>query len=291
MSAAFKRGQTVYDRAGAKFQFEESLSGDRALVRPIMAVDGYDGLDEYSSDAPTIVYANAIFAKPPLAAIDADIASATARLDEVKEELSNAECDLTAKQRDVLARIEKLQAYDGLQRIEDYLDGKMTHFVVTSGYSANKLCIMTADDLLQCKDDRGRPTDEIKLLCLFGTTRSYGAPKRSAEWRLNHYYDGSGSWQKVQPATSYEEAVEIIHRELKVIFDAYFAEEPEKRRTYILDEVIQSANAVGYFVPPEAEKALRDAKVENARKAFDEANKKAVEARQKFDALFAEAQP
>ncbi|MBN8803610.1 MAG: hypothetical protein J0H81_00580 [Sphingopyxis terrae] len=287
--AVFKHRQTVYDRAGAKYEFEESLSGERALVRPIMAVDGYEGLEEYPSDAPTIVYLNAIFAKPPLASIDADIAAASARLAEINEALTDAECALNAKQREVLARIEKLQAFDGLQRIEDYIDGKMTHFVVQSGYQQNSVRIMEADELLNSKNDRGYSNGDTKLLCLFGTTQSYGQPKerRTVEWRLNQYYDGSGSWTKVVPATSHEEAVTIAHEHLQAIFDGYFAEEPGKRRTYLLEEAIRSSVALGFFVPPEAEKAAHALKVETARKQSEEASAKALEARQRFDALIA----
>lgn len=279
----FEPGDTVFDRSGTKYEFAEGLSGYRALVRKILTVDSWEGEEEYPADTPEIVSLSTIFAKAPTAVIDADVQAATARLTEVREALANAESDLSAKQRDVLARLEKLQSYDGLQRIEDWLDGKITHFVIRSGYSSNKVQVKTADETLQC-EDRGRFNGEMKLLCLYGTSSRYSArPKPTVEWRLNQYYDGSGSWTGVYPASSEEEAVKIAHGMLKEIFDAYFAD--EKSQTYRLEEAISSAEVLGYPVTQDAQRALHMFRVENARKQTEEAEKKLTEARRKLDAL------
>lgn len=284
----FEAGDAVYDRSGTKYEFGEELSGHRALVRQILTVDCRDGEEEYPADTPEIVSLSTIYAKAPTAVIDADVQAATARLAEVREALANAETDLSAKQRDVLARLEKLQAYDGLQRIEDWLDGKITHFVIRSGYSSNKVQVKTADETLQC-EDRGRFNGEMKLLCLYGTSNRYSPhPKPTVEWRLNQYYDGSGCWTGVYPASSENEAVKIAHGMLKEIFDAYFAD--EKPQIYRLEEAISSAEALGYPIPQDAQRALHMFRVENARKQTEEAEKKLTEARGKFDALI-EGQP
>lgn len=280
---SFAAGDVVYDRSGTKYEFAEELSGSRALVRQILTVDCWDGEEEYPADSPDIVSLSTIFAKAPTAVIDADVQAASIRLAEVREALANAESDLNAKQREVLARLEKLQAYDGLERIEDWLDGKITHFVIRSGYGSNKVQVKTADETLQC-EDRGRFNGEMKLLCLFGTTNRYHAPPRpSVEWRLNNYYDGSGSWTGVYPATSEADARKIAHGMLKEIFDAYFAE--EKPQTYRLAEAIESAEQLGYPVPQDAQRAVHMMRVENARKQTEDAEAKLSEARQKLDAL------
>ncbi|RVT93731.1 hypothetical protein [Sphingomonas crocodyli] len=272
-------GHTVYDRSGLTYEFVEALSNNRALVRPILRVWTYEGGEEDApAEAVEIVSMGDISRTKPIASIDAEISLAADKLASIRAEIREAEAGLSAAQKSAVERITKLQKFNGLERLEDYLDGAITHFVVQDPYY-NKVSVKTFEEFAAHTDDRGRATGEIKLLCLFGSTKDYWRAQQlpSVEWRMNHYYDGSGSWTKCQPACSEEEAVLVAKEWLKSAFDAYLIDTGDKR-PWLMEGPIQSAEKLDIEVPQQLLADLKAhkgkaaaANVEKARKALAEA--------------------
>lgn len=87
-----------------------------------------------------------------------------------------------------------------LQRLHALLAGEITHFYI----DYYKPQIVTWDDEIVFQTDRnwGRlKVEGMRLLSLFG--RSDG----SLDYRISDYSDGSGSWRRIVPCRSYEEAL------------------------------------------------------------------------------------
>lgn len=121
--------------------------------------------------------------------------AAALRLKETEHEIYRLKADVAGEQkkhRDVLDDLARKSV--ALERIRDFVDGRITHYVVNStGY----VSIVTGHALPYME---GRSEQGTKLLCLFG--KSDG----DWSWRINDYKDGSGSWSGVYPCTSMEEA-------------------------------------------------------------------------------------
>lgn len=279
-------GQAVYDRSGLKYEFVEQLSNGRALVRPILTVMTYEGDEgEAPADAVEMMSIAQISTEKPIQSIDAEVAAAAARLAEIKRQIRDAEIDLRGQEKTILTRVEKLKAFNGLERVEEFLDGKITHFVIRKSYY-NEIEVKTFEELALGKHDNGRLDGTVKLLCLFGKTDSYHAKKPSVEWRLNHYYDGSGSWTTCQPATSEEEAKAIATQWVEADFAAYLALPETEKKPWTMDGSAKSARALGIAVPEEIAKGLADHKTEALRKNVETAEAALAKAR---DALLAAA--
>ena len=103
-------------------------------------------------------------------------------------------------------RLKLVKQDRALERIEDFLEGKITFFV-EQPYS---YCWSRAPYIIKASDaktkDGGYYNDALKLLTLFG--KSDG----NLEWGLNKYSDGSGSNVLVYPCVSYAEAIKVIIR-------------------------------------------------------------------------------
>lgn len=94
------------------------------------------------------------------------------------------------------SRLEKYKQHKQLELLDDYLDGKITHFAVLVPYGPK----ITSIDHEKCGDWKGK----TKLLTLFGNS------KGNLAWKLNQYKDGSGCWKTVIPCTSYEQALSVM---------------------------------------------------------------------------------
>jgi hypothetical protein len=279
-------GHTVYDRSGLQYEFVEALSDNRALVRPILRVWTYDGGEE---DAPAekveIVDLADISRTKPVALIDAEVSAAAERLKTVQAQIREAEQGLSVAQKTALDRIAKLQKFNGLERLEEYLDGAITHFVVKEPYYS-KVEVQTFEEFATCTDDRGRANGEMKLLCLFGTTKDYWRSKQTptVEWRMNHYCDGSGGWKTCQPCCSEEEAIKVAKEWLEASFTGYLIDTADKR-PWSMEGAIQSAVKIGMEVPQQllddltASKAkAAQSNIEKAREALAVAEAQAAQA-------------
>jgi hypothetical protein len=114
--------------------------------------------------------------------------------------------------------LERIKQYAGLENLDQFLAGKITHFVEHC-YGPPK--IKTFKEALEQTDDYGRRVKDLKLLSLFG--RSGG----DLAWRVNDYQDGSGSWREMTPCLSREEALEVA-RKVFAEHEANVAENPHR---------------------------------------------------------------
>ena len=133
-----------------------------------------------------------------LAKLNAQISDAYSRLNQVRTELQVIE---TAGKE----RMEFLKQYKGLERLEDFLEGRITHFVM-GDYGPPKL--LTLDEAMGQNEERYNLRGKYKLLTLFGDS------KKELNWRINEYRDGSGIDRTAVPCTSYDEALDVYREKI-----------------------------------------------------------------------------
>lgn len=116
-------------------------------------------------------------------------------LNETIERLREEESALSSNLNLIKKNSEK---YPCIDQALDFLEGRITHLVVRS-YSGYEIKTFKEELEINESYDKG-----LKLLCLFGQAKD--GYKLKTKWKLNQYYDGSGSWKEIHPCKSEEEA-------------------------------------------------------------------------------------
>lgn len=181
---------TKYTIDGHAVEVVQALS-EGFLVRSIYECDG----EEPRESTPWVC--ESVFNSAPTLKFDARIEQLRATVLELEEKQRKLREDTTKADAGNKALLKKCEQYEALKLLEQYLDGKITHYVNINGYSVPEIIPIGET---QSEYSRG----ELKLLCLFGSS------KGSLNWKLNRYSDGSGSYSDVFPCTSLEAANEIL---------------------------------------------------------------------------------
>lgn len=273
----FKTGSTVYDRSGRSYEFRAAIDGE-AVVHPIFSAEGWEGeLVCYPSDQAEIVPLASLAGKPPTAEIVADVLRAENELARLRSEIAAATTAARNAEKDNAERLAKLAKYAALSRIEDFLEGRMTHFVMWGGQYSRSIEIKTFDKVMLSKNDNGTLDGNVKLLSLFGTCKSYpqhGNNDGNLLWRVNQYRDGSGSWKHAHPCSSKDEALEIAAKWLNNQWEEHRATEDRAKVAHWLKGSIDSATTLGFAVPEDIAADFAESK----RRAAEVAIEKAQEA-------------
>ncbi|MGN7827066.1 hypothetical protein ACTJJ8_10125 [Agrobacterium radiobacter] len=223
-----------------------------------------------------------LYAQPPKPVIDEQIEKAKAELEEVREkyrEVTNAVYNAERENKDRLAKLAK---YKGLELLEDFIDGKITHVVWTEYDGA---LIKTIEDALTYYEDgsygRHRTANGFKLVTLFGNS------KGDLSWRVSQYRDGSGgSDQEIIPCSSYDDAVakrnEILHQRMASMLDLY---RKDKSRDYLVVKVADNFEKAGLEIPAEAQVIVKTANEVAAAKLKENLAKQKQELEAKLAAL------
>ncbi|MGL5735425.1 MAG: hypothetical protein ACRCYS_11215, partial [Beijerinckiaceae bacterium] len=156
---------------------------------------------------------------------------------------------------------------------EDFLEGRMTHFVLWGQYD-RAIKIETFDEVMMSKNDNGGLNGDVKLLSLFGTCRSYpehGNKDGNLLWRVNQYRDGSGSWKHAHPCTSEDEAKDVAAKWLNGQWDEHRAVEDRAKNAHWLKGSIASAQAIGLAVPDDIAADFADSQARQAQAAVQKA--------------------
>jgi len=183
---------------------------------------GYD--DEEMEGEPYVV--ERIFDSPPTQKYDETILKLKAEIDDLRIQRIEIEKHTQKVGEQEKERLTKYQQYEQLKQLNDFLDGKITHYAVVESWTA---CIIPFEDALGEYRGEGQ-----KLLTLFG--KSDG----NLCWGLNEYSDGSGCWRTVIPCTSYNQAI----KELQKYVDAEAQNKPA-------DHIIQLAKTYNLVLSDE----------------------------------------
>lgn len=196
-----------------------------------------------------------VYESPPLERRHKVIKELEDKADSLRTEISHLHNELTATRH----RLEKISKYPDLSRLEAYLEGKLTHLVVDHyGWE------IIAVDEAKC-DAADKYCKDLRLLSLLG--RRGGTP----EWSLNRYSDGSGGHYTAYPCTSYEEAQQVLQKQI----DAQ-AEDATKGggNFYYLEKIAKAVTKHSLTMPAGVSDLLEAVARQKAEAALAEAKKK-----------------
>lgn len=255
----FNPGDEVFSLHGQAARYVAPCASGH-VVEPIFETDDEPA---YYHDTPQTW--REVFRKPPTEKLDHDVAALEAKLKLRQQELNDLREQRNQFEREEHARKERLKQHEQLAALDDYLAGRITHFVVTGGYEAPRI-VTYEEAIVTTDEDNGRKN--LRLLGLFGD------PKRNLRWRVMWYSDGSGSTKyEVFPCTSLEQAIE----RLTAIINAGWDEIRREGRYHLLMQTVKTARTMGLAVPQDLterteriakegyEKALKSRREEVAR--------------------------
>jgi uncharacterized small protein (DUF1192 family) len=218
--------------------------------------------DEYCTpDTPFIV--EQVFDKPPVAKLNTEIAELQAeieRLEEKRQDLSDAIAN-AIRSNDVAMK--KYCKFAELKELNDFIDGKITHYLITDGYRP---------EIVEFRDTKSEYTSsDKKLLTLFGSS------KGELRWKLNQYSDGSGSNRVVIPCTSLEDALEKAQQYI----DGYTTDEQK----YASMGMVEFAKQYGLRISAEYVDRCKQRTRRDLESRINEAAKRLEDCKKELEAL------
>jgi hypothetical protein len=256
-------GDIVYSVRGDAAEFV-ARSFDGYIVRQLFERDG-----EPHVGKPELWHE--VFTTPPLAKVHEKIAAAEKRLQELNAAITAArdqQRELDATEKDRLAR---LKQHEALARIDDFLAGKITHYVVESWSGIGM--ILDRTQAISGDEDRHGYNKDTKLLTLFGKSNG------DLQWRLNHYSDGSGHLIDVWPCASYEEAAQVATTRIEGEYAKWRGGDTRAR----LSDAAKAAAALQVSVPDDVRAHLKASAVANAKASVEQRLKELATAQAKLD--------
>lgn len=254
-----------YTAQGQRCQILSELPSGKFLVAGAVGNNDYDDECYFDLDHPRVV--DRVFDTAPVEIYDKRVASLLDELGKLEERRNALRTEISTSERQHKDRIQKLAKFQPLQRIEDFLDGKITHYVISEGYHRDEdghyqLKISTPQQEKSGDECHSR---ELKLLTL------YGKSDRSVEWKLNYYSDGSGSSSHFcWPCTSIEEAKALAARLFEEACRKILANNNQARYANYL---LQSACAIGVTPPEWVAASSKKASLEYAQREVAEAQR------------------
>lgn len=176
----------------------QHLENGTHLVAPVMVRAEEDGesddIEFIDYDRPFVT--KELFDSEPEFLFSPKIEALEQRIHELRKEkdaMELAKRNLSTEEAQIKARCAAIPA---LQHVFDYIDGKITHYVMDD-YSGPRIVAFG-----DTKAEYAKVRDGKRLLSLYGDSQG------NLQYRLSHYSDGSGGSVECYPAMSYEEAVQ-----------------------------------------------------------------------------------
>lgn len=253
--------ETKFDINGQEVKVVQKSQDGRYFV-----FDVYEGMDDPFCDEnhPRIV--DKVFDKPPKKKYTEEIIKLKYEIKELKRQTKNAKKVRLGEEKKKKERLEKLKKLDQLKNLEDFIDGKITHYVDICNWSVPEIIKIGEVDKISDVDNPFRLGQ--KLLTL------YGGSNGNMEWKLSEYKDGSGSNHTVIPCLSHNEATEKVKEWLVVQF-------AKKDLMYHDEEIIKLAKSMGVPIPQEYIDGFRNEEKKNIEKQLNEKEKEITRLRER----------
>jgi hypothetical protein len=267
MANTFNPGDEVYSVHGEAGRYVARVASGY-VVEPIIEPDDREEAPYYADP----VTWREVFAKPPVQRLHAEVAEVEKKLGAARDALAEVRAARSEFDAEERARQVRIKQHQRLAALDDFLAGRITHFVhISPGYRAPK--IQSFDETMVREERRsGR---ELRLLGLFGDV------SRGLRWKVTTYGDGSGSTDEVIPCTSLEQAQALLIELVSSGWDAIRRD----GRYYAITETVDLARQIGVNVPLDlADKAAQIARdgakstLNSRREEFERAQRQLADA-------------
>lgn len=247
MNTPITKNTIVYSRDGNRARFIAQVDDNYFVEPEVEYQSSFDG--EMYSDWGSTTSWREIFLVPPREVIDASIAKLNKEYETLRGKINELHGEIMGRESLIAAQKKKFAQYEKLKRLEDFIDGKITHAVVVDiNYSSwGVITIKELGAALYENDEDRRYNRPTKLVTLFGKSNG------DLQWQVNQYSCGSGSSQEIIPCESREEAMEEAQKVLQKAFESH----KEKK---ISTDFLESARKTGLKLSEEMEKFINDCK-------------------------------
>ena len=189
----FNRGDSVYTENGQMCEYVAKVDGKHIVMPMYEYPDGGGFTGEPFSTAAVFITDDAVKTK-----LSKQVDELDAKLRAKREQLVSMEAKATQLQREQNTILAKLKEHTVLKNIEDFLAGRITHFLVVTETSAK---VSTLVEELEYKENDYDRHKCFRLLSL------YGDSKGDISWKVGSYRDGSGNQALVTPFCNSEDAI------------------------------------------------------------------------------------
>lgn len=229
----FAPGDIVWTESGNKAEYVSVIGGQHA-VRLIYAEQERDDDEPYEYPAPRIDTVDRVFAKAPVEVIDAEVSKRQAALEDIVRRTLDKRRELTDLERRQKETLKNLQQHEELAHLEDWLAGKITHFVVVDSYKTT-VRVQAWDAAMEMKSD-------------YGNGRGFDLLVLSAGWDkvLKWQRKETPRYQYLRPHTSEDAAIADA---ITVITQSLADAVKSKDVIHSLGELIKSADLFKVDVP------------------------------------------
>jgi len=192
---------------GREVEVIQEINGIGCIIRDIYE----EGEDSEENMSEAHLYKGKLFSAPPQFKFEETIQRSNQQIEQMNTDIkeliqkrNNIQKEIQDIEKNYKDRIDILKRHKGLERLELFLNDKITHFII--GYDSENEVAHSNTTILEKKDflDEEYNGSGLRLLCL------YGDSKGDLTWRINRYRDGSGYNENVIPCLSYEEAIEKL---------------------------------------------------------------------------------
>lgn len=267
-TTTFQPGDLVFNREGREAQYI-ALSEGGHIVRPGFFHN--DDLGTPETHYEGVVEWRNVYAKPPTDKLHAEIGKLTEEIAALNVEYQTVRAAKLALDREIKNRADRVKQHEQLAQLDDYLAGRITHFVVKRSDYSHKhvinVSVETFKDALTKSETWNR--GKLKTLALYGDSKS------DLTWGINEYRNSHGDGTTVVvPCTSIEQARQIAVGIYEEHLAAWRAD-PNARDGWGTTNLIEHAKRFELPVPADVVAAMETSRlagaaatVENARKAL-----------------------
>lgn len=265
----FETGQRVYSAGGASALYVAKI-GSGHVVQPFILSDcdedGYynEGIDLWDK----------VYAKPPREVLDAECQRLREQVVAIRQELTDLQSQRQSLASERQALMDRLQQHEALRYLDDFLNAKITHYVLQDGEDGGWKVL---DTKAFCD---ARPYGYYeRTLTLYAGVRNN---KQDLAWKIKN--ESSLSHKEIFAFPSEELATEkarsIVAAELQKQI-----QEVRKGYVYQVDRVVRNAQALAVPIPAELTAAVSEYRRAEAEAAKAAALKALAEADAKLQAI------
>jgi hypothetical protein len=235
----FSKGDIVFNEHGQRFVYVSEYDGDH-IVKPTMETDE----DEPWEGSPVTL--RKVFSSAPREMYDKNIEALDAKIAKLEDQKHALDEEIRKSKFDETERKKRIKVNSSLKRIDDFLEGKVTHIV----FGEYDVRIETFDEAIRYKENEyEKIPSKLRLLSLFGNSNG------NLEWNLNTYSDGSGSRTKIWPCVSYEHALQVAQERINDLVSIWKEDHAQTYRAY---SAVSAAAKLGLFVPEDVKAAVKN---------------------------------
>jgi hypothetical protein len=256
MGATFSNGATVYDRHGRSGRYVAAVAAGHVVEQLYRHDEDDEDSEPYAGPVQTWPE---VFAKPPTEEVHAEVRALEQRAADLRKQIDGMREERRALDADHKARAERIKRHAQLQTLDDFIAGRITHFVVIDGYGAK---VQDAAAALE-SDENGRWSKALRLLSLYGGTNG------DLMWKLNRYSDGSGGSSEVIPCLSFDEAMAAARQRVSADMEALRPLAAD--RPWQLTSTLKNAADLGMEVPADLAAIVAAYQLKSARETLEKA--------------------